>query len=129
MDMPFIGAEAIRDGVLTRGKLRWGHEPVHPGVYLRRGAVQSVAVKAIAAWLWTDRRGVITGRAAAALHGADWVPTTTPIEMIVEHTRRRNGVIVREERIADDEVVHIGDLPVTSIARTAFDLARHLDRG
>ncbi|WP_369815900.1 hypothetical protein [Mycobacterium sp. 852013-51886_SCH5428379] len=37
-------------------------------------------------------------------------------------------MIVREERIGDEEVAYLGDLPVTSPARTAFDLARHLPR-
>ena len=35
---------------------------------------------------------------------------------------------MREERIAADEVTMIGELPVTSLARTALDLGRHLDR-
>lgn len=68
------------------------------------------------------------GRAAAALHGAKWVDAATPIDVITAHGRPRDGVVVREERLGDDEVVRIGELPVTSLARTAFDLARHLRR-
>lgn len=52
----------------------------------------------------------------------------TPIEIITEHTRPREGVVVREERLSADEVVRIGDLPVSSVARTLLDLARHLPR-
>jgi hypothetical protein len=62
------------------------------------------------------------------LHGARWVDDTTPIEIVAEHTRPRPGVIVREERIAADEITCIGELPVTSLARTALDLGRHLRR-
>jgi hypothetical protein len=62
------------------------------------------------------------------LHGAKWIDASTPIEIIAEHTRKRLGVIVREERIGADEITYIGELPVTTIARTALDLARHLPR-
>lgn len=128
MDQPLVGAEAIADARLTRGQLRWNYTAVLPRVYLPNNAERSVYLNTVAAWLWTGRKGVIAGRAAAALHGARWVDASTPIEVIAEHTRRRDGVIVREERIADDEITHIGELPVTALARTALDLARHLPR-
>lgn len=128
MRYPIIGREAIRDGELTRGKLRWNYTAAHPGVYLPKGADRTVVVNAIAAWMWTGRRGIIAGRAAAAMHGAKWVDRWTPIEVITEHTRPRRGVIVREERISPDEVMHLGEIPVTTPARTAFDLGRHLPR-
>ncbi|HTI76690.1 MAG TPA: hypothetical protein VL634_16950 [Mycobacterium sp.] len=124
----FVGTEAIDDGRLTRGQLRWNFTAVHPGVYLANEVERTLSLNAVAAWLWTGRRGVIAGRAAAALHGAKWVDASTPIELIAEHTRRRDGVIVREERIGADEITYIGELPVTTIARTALDLARHLPR-
>ncbi|MCK0172765.1 hypothetical protein [Mycolicibacterium sp. F2034L] len=125
---PLIGVEAIAGGALTRGQLRARYVAVHPGVFMPKDAPRTILLNASAAWLWAGRRGVIAGRAAAALHGAKWVDATTPIEIIAEHGRRRDGVIVREERIGDNEIVHFGDLPVTSPARTAFDLARHLPR-
>jgi hypothetical protein len=125
---PFIGTEAIRAGRLTRGQLRWNHTAIHPGVYLPHETERTLQQNTVAAWLWTGRKGVIAGRAAAALHRAKWIDPSTPIEMIAEHTRRRNGVIVHEERIAPDELTYIDDLPVTSAARTALDIARHLPR-
>lgn len=124
----FVGAEAINDGRLTRGQLRWNHTALHPGVYIPNDAEQTLSLNTVATWLWTGRRGVIAGRAAAALHGAKWVDASTPIEIIAEHTRKRPGVIVREERIGADEITYIGELPATTIARTALDLARHLPR-
>jgi hypothetical protein len=125
---PFIGTEAIRAGRLTRGQLRWNHTAIHPGVYLPHQTERTLQQNTLAAWLWTGRKGVIAGRAAAALHRAKWIDASTPIEIIAEHTRRRNGVIVHEERIAPDELTYIDDLPVTSAARTALDIARHLPR-
>lgn len=128
MWQPFIGTEAISGGALTRGQLRWNFTALHPGVYLENDAERTVYVNTVAAWLWTGRQGVIAGRAAAALHGARWVDASTPIEIITKHTRKRPGVIVREERIGADEITYVGEIPVTTVARTALDLARHLPR-
>ena len=101
---------------------------MHPGVYLPNGAERTLYLNTVAAWLWTGRKGVIAGRAAAALHGAKWIDASTPIEVIAEHTRRRKGVIVHEERISPTKSPIIGELPVTTPARTALDIARHLIR-
>ncbi|OBG18374.1 hypothetical protein A5765_04475 [Mycolicibacterium celeriflavum] len=128
MWQPFVGTEAINAGRLTRGQLRWNHTAILPGVYRPNDAEPTVYTNAVAAWLWTGRKGVIAGRAAAALHGARWIDASTPIEIVTAHTRRRKGVIVHEERIAPDEITYIGDMAVTSVARTALDLARHLPR-
>ena len=128
MWQPFWDHEAITAGRLTRGQLRWNHTAVHPGVYLPNDAERTLYLNTIAAWLWTGRKGLIAGRAAAALHGAKWIAPSTPIEMIAEHTRRRTGVIVHEERISADEITFIGELPVTTPVRTALDIARHLAR-
>jgi hypothetical protein len=119
MWQPFAGAEAIGAGELTRGQLRWNHIAVHPGVYLPNGAERTLYLNTVAAWLWTARRGVIAGRAAAALHTAKWVDACTPIEVIAEHTRRRKGVIVHEERIGPHVITYVGELPVTTPARAA----------
>ncbi|MFN8227879.1 MAG: type IV toxin-antitoxin system AbiEi family antitoxin [Mycobacterium sp.] len=125
---PFLGAEAIRAGRLTRGQLRSRFRAVHPGVYVPRDAAGTLLSNTVAAWLWTSRRGVIAGRAAAALHGARWIDDSTPIELIVPHTRKRPGVIVHEEQIKSDEVCVIGGLPVSTPERTALNLARWLPR-
>jgi len=128
MQGPFIGSEAVLAGVLSRGALRWNYSAIHPDVYLHKDACKDLYAYIAAAWLWTGRRGVITGQAAAALHGVTWIGDMTPIELIAKHGRRRPGVVIRDERIGDDEIVHIGGLTATSPARTAFDLGRHLER-
>ncbi|MDP9167587.1 MAG: hypothetical protein M3O32_16235, partial [Actinomycetota bacterium] len=51
-----------------------------------------------------------------------------PIEMIGPHTRRQPGIVMREERIADDEVQSGHPLRFTTAPRTALDLGRHLPR-
>src|SRR5262245_20003237 len=124
----FVGTQEIRRSRLTRGQLRWNYTAIHPGVYIPNEAERTVYLNAVAAWLWTGGKGIIAGRAAAALHGAKWIDASTPIEIITAHTRRRAGVIVREERIDATEITYIGELPVTSLLRTALDLGRHLPR-
>ncbi len=128
MQGPIIGSQAIAAGSISRGALRWNYAALHPDVYLPKGESRSLHINTVAAWLWTRRCGVIAGRAAAALHGVPWIDDDAPIELIARHGRRRPGVVIWEERLDDDEVVNLGGLPVTSPARTALDLARHLPR-
>lgn len=127
MERAFNGAELIQSG-LTPGQLRWRYKAVHPRIYVRRGVEASVWLDTHAAWLWTDRRGIVTGRAAAALHGAKWVNRGMKIDLIADHGRPREGLVIREERIDWDEVMMIGDVPVATPARAALDIARHLYR-
>lgn len=126
MDTPFLGPEALKSGSLTRGQLRWRYTAPHPRVYVRKDRPPTLSSRIVAAWLWTDRRAVIAGRAAAFLHGARWMDDTVGVELITRHGRKRPGVVVREEKLADDEICRIGDLCVTSPVRTALDLARFL---
>ncbi|MCV7347233.1 hypothetical protein [Mycolicibacterium rhodesiae] len=127
MSRPFIGSTAVASGLLTRGQLRWNYTAIHPDVYIPNGSERTLDVRTRAAALWVPD-GIITGRAAAALHGASWVGPATPVELIGHARRRRPGVIVREERIGPDEFGPLADLAVTTPVRTALDLARHLPR-
>jgi hypothetical protein len=124
----FLGSEAVAGGTLTRGQLRWNYRKVHRDVYLPKRAQRSLSDDIYAAWLWSRREGIIAGRAAAALLGAKWVDDFTPIELIGPLNHPPPGIIVRRERIELRDTVQVGDLCVTSPARTAFDLARHLPR-
>ena len=124
----FLGSEAIARGTLTRGQLRWNYRQIHRDVYLPKTAPRSLWDNICAAWLWSGRRGIIAGRAAAALHGAKWVDDVTPIEVVGPFNHPPPGIIVRRERIGVEDVVEMGELRVTNPARTAFDLARHLPR-
>jgi len=125
----FLGSEAIARGALTRGQLRWNYRQIHRDVYLPKNAPRSLRTNIYAAWLWSGRRGIIAGRAAAALHGAKWVDDFTPIEVVGPFNHPPPGIIVRRERISVEDLVDLGGLLVTNPARTAFDLARHLPRG
>ncbi|MGE2721489.1 hypothetical protein [Mycolicibacterium celeriflavum] len=123
-----IGSEAVAARRISRGALRWNYRTIYPDVYLPRDVELTMPIKAKAAYLWTRRRGVITGRAAAALHGAMWVNASDPVELIWTNNHRPAGIITRRERISPDEVVMADGIPTATPGRTAFDLGRHLPR-
>lgn len=89
----FLGSEALARGELTRGRLRSAYRPMFPDVYQSRLATPSLYGNTMGAWLWSKRRAVVTGRAAAALHGAKWVDENAPIELIWQNHRPPSGII------------------------------------
>lgn len=85
--------------------------------------------------------GALAGWAAVHVHrrgqtlvdGLDLAGRPLPIELVVpvgHRIRRRSTdfpLRVREVRLDPGDVVTIDGVPVTSLARTAFDIARHAD--
>jgi len=97
---------------------------VFPNVYLARDAEPSLVQRIGAAWLWSNRRGVIAGAAAAALHGAKWIPDGVPVELIHPNTRPPQGVLTRRDMLVDGETQLMDGRMVTTVERTAFDIGR-----
>lgn len=124
----FIGSEAVGAAALTEHELRRWHRPIFRDVYVPRWGEPTLADRTYGAWLWSRRRAVVAGAAASALHGAPWVDANTPIELIAKSARPQRGLIVRNETLDSDEITLLGQLPATTLARTAFDLGRHLPR-
>lgn len=129
MDDAFVGSEALSQGKLTRYQLVSGFRAIYPNIYLARHTTPSLRIRSEAAWLWSRRRGVLAGLAAAALHGADWIDDNEPVELIWRNQHAPEGILTRNLRLADDEIVYVAGLPVTSPARTAFDLPRQVPLG
>lgn len=125
----FIGSEAVAAGAVTEYQLRRWYRPIFRDVYIPKRHEPSLGDRILGAWLWSRRRAVIAGVAASALHGARWVDADVPVELVAKSARPQRGLSVRNEALADDEVTIVKRLPVTSVARTAFDLGRHLPRG
>src|SRR5688572_27161853 len=121
MEKVFLGSEAIARGIVTRGQLRSRYRAINPDVYESKVVKPSLHSNTVGAWLWSKRRGVITGRAAAALHGALWVDESAPVELIWRNWSPPRGIVCRDERFKYDEVVEIGNMAVATIQRTAFD--------
>jgi very-short-patch-repair endonuclease len=128
MDGVFVGSEAMASGTITRGQLRSRYRPIFPNVYQSKHVEPSLHANTVGAWLWSKQRGAITGRAAAALHGALWVDETAPVELLWQNCNPPPGLVCRDERFTSDEIVEIDGMAVASIIRTAFDLGRHLPR-
>jgi hypothetical protein len=123
MGDPFIGSEAVAAGKLTPYQLRSGYTAIHRDVYTSRGAKPSAVVRGTAAWLWPGRAGVVAGRSASALHGANWVDDDAPAEILYGNRRPPSGIRSWSDRHDSDEVMTVRGVVVTTPARTAFDIA------
>ena len=121
MGGPFVGSEAVAEGLLTRSQLS-RYTRLFRDVYVSPDTPVTAALRAKAGWLWAKRQGVVAGFAAAALHGSKWVDDTTTVELIHENRHRLPGLSTRGDRIGEDEIVVVDGIPVTSPTRTALDL-------
>jgi hypothetical protein len=123
MGGPFIGSEAVSSGRLSAYELRTRFVALHPDVYIPLEAEVNAITCAEAAWLWSHRRAVVAGQSAAALHGAKWVDTRRPAELLWANRRPPTGIHAWSDQVADDELTIINGMGVTTPARTALDLA------
>lgn len=121
---PFVASEALTAGTLSRYELAAFHRRLLPNVHVSGREPLSLEERIGAAWLWSRRNGVVTGLAASALHGARWIDPAVPIELNHPHNKSPAGVITRRDTILVNEIVRLRGMSVTSVARTAFDLAR-----
>lgn len=124
----FLGSEALRRNEVTPGQLRWHYRQLFPDVYTPKVAAESLYANTVGAWLWSGRRGVVTGQAASALHGALWVDEDAPIELLWTNHHPPKGIVARDERFDCDDVVEINGIAVATPRRTAYDLGRYLGR-
>jgi very-short-patch-repair endonuclease len=125
VDVPFIGSEALSDGlVANKHQLRTRFQRLYPDVYLSDGVVPNLWQRTAGAWLWSRRGGVIAGLAASALHGAKWIADDVPIEMIWSNPRSPAGIATRRATLAVGETTRVAGMTVTTPERSAFDLGR-----
>ena len=124
----FVGTEAVAQGIVSRHELARWYRPFFPNVHAPREQRLTLRDRVIGAWLWSKRRAIVTGVAASAIHGAEWVDVDTVVELIYEQAHPPAGIVARDERIADDQITCVDGIPVTTVARTAFDLGRYQPR-
>ncbi|GBE63752.1 hypothetical protein MFM001_02140 [Mycobacterium sp. MFM001] len=123
-DWPFVGTEALAEGRVTKRTLRSRHEMIYRNVYMPKGHELSAVTKGVAAWLWSGRAATIAGLSAAALHGSRWIDSRLPAELNRTEACNVDGIVVHREKLHDDESCLVRGMPVTTPARTAFDLGR-----
>jgi hypothetical protein len=121
---PFVGSEAVLAGTWTERELRRSCTRIYRNVYRRRGSNLTAKDRAVAAWLWSGKEAVVAGTSAAALLGAEWVDPRTPAELITDRKRPPPLIVARDETLLAGENVLVDGVPVTSPARTVFDLGR-----
>ena len=119
----FLGTEALASGALTRHQLRTVYRRVLPDVYAPAQGELTLRQRAAAAWLWSGRQGVVSGLAASALWGAQWVDDDAVVELNWPNHRAPQGIVTRNDTLLEEEIDR-RLLPVTTPERTAFDLAR-----
>jgi hypothetical protein len=58
-----------------------------------------------------------------AVYAAKWVADDAPAQLLYHHRRPPPGIRTWLDRVAEDEIQLVSDLPATTPARTALDLA------
>lgn len=124
LDWPFLGTEALARGAVNRHQLRTQYDAVFRNVYVPKGKALGAADKAIAAWLWSGRRATAAGLSTAALLGTRWIDANRPAELNQLSRHKTKGIVLHSDELSDDESCFVRGIPVTSPARTAFDLGR-----
>lgn len=124
MVVPFIGTEALAMRAVSRYQLRTHYQSVHRNVYVAKGHTLTAVDKAIAAWLWSRREATLAGLSAAAMHGSKWIDARLSAEINRRSRDKADGIVLHSDELPDDEISVIRGIPVTTAARTAFDLGR-----
>jgi hypothetical protein len=120
----FVGTDAVNTGAYTQRELSARCDRVYRNVYAPKGSQLTALDRAKAAWLWSGRNAILAGNSAAALLGAKWIDAGLPAELISSRTRPPPLIITRNDTLAAGEQTVVDGIPVTTPARTAFDLGR-----
>jgi hypothetical protein len=122
--LPFVGTEALATGAVNRYQLWKKYDAVFRNVYVPKGHELTPVDKAVAAWLWSERRATVSGLSAAALHGSQWIDAHLPAELNQTHRHKTAGIVLHSDNLSDNEVCVINGVPATTPTRTAYDLGR-----
>lgn len=114
--------ELCRRRELSRQDVRLRYRRLYRDAYLRNDVQLTATLRARAAWLSTG--ATLAGISAAAVLGAKWLDGDAPAEIVRADRHAQPGMIAHSYRVLDDEVCLAASLPVTTPARTAFDIGR-----
>jgi very-short-patch-repair endonuclease len=125
---PFRGSDAVAGGLLTPAQLRsrqWRR--LFRNIYVSSDVPLDHRIRCLAADLFLDGRGAISGRSAALQYGVDVLIEPNPVEVTVPATLRlvpSTHLTVVRSPLPDRDVQQWAGVTVTSPIRTAFDIAR-----
>ncbi|NJC68699.1 DUF559 domain-containing protein [Planosporangium thailandense] len=129
---PFRGSVAIRGGLITRARLTgsaW--QRLFRDVYLSADTVLDHRMWCRAAALLLPPGAAIARTSAAYLHFADVLPLgQPPVDVAVPRSvslRPRPALRVERVNLPASDIEQLAGMPVTTVLRTAFDLARTPD--
>jgi very-short-patch-repair endonuclease len=123
-------SERAIGGRVARGQLR----RLHRGVYAVGHRALKRDGRLLAAVLACGPGAALSHRSAGYLWGLLPAPPSLPEVSRPGSHRKRDGLVIHRSALAEDEVVVVDGIPVTSPFRTIFDLAgtlptmRHLER-
>jgi hypothetical protein len=100
------------------------YKAVYRNVYVPPDHVLTARTRAVAAWLWSNRKAEVAGLSAAALHGSRWIDADEPAELYRRNSKPVAGMLIHRDELEDDEVCEVQRISATTAARTAFDLGR-----
>jgi very-short-patch-repair endonuclease len=127
----FLGRDAVADGLLTVADLRSGawRQVLH-GIYADATITITHQHRCLAvARFVLPPDGAIAGRSAAYLYGARLVGPDDPVEVLVPRAAKvkPSGIRTHVARLDPADTVMRAGIPVTTPARTCWDLAQWLD--
>jgi very-short-patch-repair endonuclease len=123
-DWPFLGRQAVRDGLLTNYALSRQYRAIYRNVYLPNYTVMTASDRARAAWLWAGGEATMGGLSAAALLGTKWLDGDWPAELVRPDRHCPPGIVSHSWELSAGEVCVVRGIRVTTAARTAFDVGR-----
>ena len=123
-DKIVVASEELASGRMTRRELDRAYTKLYRNVYALNGAELTARDMAVAAWLWSGRSATLAGCSAAAVLGSRWLDGSAPAELIRGNRRAPHGIRVYSDTLMDRDICRVGDMRVTTPARTAFDIAR-----
>ena len=126
---PFRGSTARTAGLITPGVLRGSRfRRLFPDVYVAADVEVTLELRAHAAYLLVEGRGVVGGYAAAELLEASCGPANAPVDLVVPGRAYRShpGLTVHRGLLTPDEITTADGVVVTNATRTAYDLACEL---
>ncbi|KJV00454.1 DUF559 domain-containing protein [Rhodococcoides fascians] len=122
---PFVGSEALANGLVTRQQLRGHFRRIYRDVYIDPDSELDAPTRARAAWLYSHGNAVVSGLSAAALHGSKWISGDDDAELLwAEHRKKFDGLRIGFDELAPNETETVDGVVITTAARTAYDLGR-----